>query len=347
MKMFWFFLFSVLTVSSSQAQEEYMTQTLNLKVYVKLINDVQPLLDKTIEETGSRILSSTQGSLQYNTTANSLRMTIWSSSTGFVKLQQTIKSLGLVRHHEITTVNNADILASLEMELDHLNKKKQSYESEINRIDASSEKHGFLWDELRTIEDRIFETERSILEKKQQTSNYVIELEVIEESYAPFEDAQDVQFVNMPGFEYAELRIENPLNTVSHKTYRGGMVKYLFTKGKSYVRFGVLRSGQDGATPEEIEELFFYSFGQDFYPRYFGRGARSFANLYTGYSTGGVFATADDRRKNVFFLMPHIGLELYKTRFILWDTQAGYFIPFYQNRNFRGIAGHMSFNFVF
>ena len=51
-------------------------------------------------------------------------------------------------------------------------------------------------------------------------------------------------------------------------------------------------------------ELFMFSFGQDFYSRHLGRGTRKFLNLYTGYQIGDIIATSQISKSNLVFVSP-------------------------------------------
>jgi hypothetical protein len=160
-----------------------------------------------------------------------------------------------------------------------------------------------------------------------------------------------VSFVNMPGVEYGYLFIENPKPGVSTKAYQGVTIKYMFTRGKSYFNLGVYRTLQNNVSDTSlINELFLINFGQDFYPKHFGRGKRKFFNLYTGYQLGGYITNQNNEKHSVFVpnLNLSFGLELFKSKHVLVDTKASYFLPLNElNRNMRGVLCHASFNFVF
>ncbi len=160
-----------------------------------------------------------------------------------------------------------------------------------------------------------------------------------------------VSFVNMPGIEYGYLHIENPKAGLSAKAYHGATIKYMFTRGKSYFNLGAYTSLKNNRTDSTlINELFLVQFGQDFYPRNFGRGKRKFLNLYTGYQLG-CFITNQNNGSNSK-VIPNanlsFGVELIKTKHILVDNKVSYFLPLDEwNRNLRGVLYHASFNFVF
>ncbi|TGE23801.1 hypothetical protein E5K00_00880 [Hymenobacter aquaticus] len=159
-----------------------------------------------------------------------------------------------------------------------------------------------------------------------------------------------VSFVNMPGVEYGYLRLDNPKPGLSSRAYQGYAIKYMFTRGKSYFNLGVYKPLEKAEEPEFINELFVINFGQDFYPRNFGRGRRKFLNLYTSYQVGGFILNRNSDEDNEFIpnLNLGLGIELIKTRHILLDTKASYFVPLHDHsRDLRGILGQASFNFVF
>lgn len=160
-----------------------------------------------------------------------------------------------------------------------------------------------------------------------------------------------VTFVNMPGVEYSYLHLENPRSGLTSATYRGYAIKYLFTRGKSYFNLGVYKPMTTNAVAEDfVNELFMLNFGQDFYPRNFGRGRRRYLNLYTTYQVGGFILNRNRDERNEFIpnLNLGMGLELLKTRHVLLDTKAGYFVPLYaRSRDLRGLLYQGSFNFVF
>ncbi|MBT9393732.1 hypothetical protein KLP40_11210 [Hymenobacter sp. NST-14] len=160
-----------------------------------------------------------------------------------------------------------------------------------------------------------------------------------------------VAFVNMPGVEYGYLRLDNPKAGLTSRSYQGYSIKYHFTRGKSYFNLGVYKPTEKSATDSAfVNELFMINFGQDFYPRNFGRGRQKFLNLYTSYQIGGFILNRDDDQQNDFIpnLNLGLGLELVKTRHILLDNKASYFIPLNKrSRDLRGLLYQASFSFVF
>ncbi|MBJ6111682.1 hypothetical protein JAO73_21855 [Hymenobacter sp. BT523] len=160
-----------------------------------------------------------------------------------------------------------------------------------------------------------------------------------------------VSFVNMPGVEYAYLHLDNPKAGLTSPAYSGVALKYLVTRGKSYLNLGMYRP-VSGNTGEEdfVNELFVINFGQDFYPRNFGRGRRRYFNLYTCYQLGGFILNRNNDRGTEFIpnLNLGIGVEIFKSKHVLLDTKASYFVPLHDHsRDLRGVLGQAAFNFVF
>ncbi|MFC5270057.1 hypothetical protein [Adhaeribacter terreus] len=160
-----------------------------------------------------------------------------------------------------------------------------------------------------------------------------------------------IAFVNMPGIEYSLLFPENPKTGTSNDLYQGYLIKYLFTRGKSYLDLGVYKAVDNNrADSTLINELFLINFGQDFYPRHFGRGKRKYLNLYTCYQIGGFIINRNNDKHNTFNPNLNIGLgvEIFKSKHILIDNKVSYFLPLNElNRNLRSLSYNASLNFVF
>ncbi|MBK0402832.1 hypothetical protein I5M27_07525 [Adhaeribacter sp. BT258] len=160
-----------------------------------------------------------------------------------------------------------------------------------------------------------------------------------------------ITFVNMPGVEYSLLIPENPKAGTSNDLYQGYLIKYLFTRGKSYLDLGVYKAVDNNrADSTRINELFLINFGQDFYPRHFGRGKRKYLNLYTCYQIGGFIINRNNDKHNTFNPNLNIGLgvEIFKSKHILVDNKISYFLPLNElNRNLRSLSYNASLNFVF
>jgi len=253
---------------------------------------------------------------------------------------------GYISNDDINTTGYQSELDEIELEIEFLTQKKNSFEQILQQHEMKSAQYESLWREKQGLEDRIFNLKKrkTVLEKN--ALPYRITITIMEEMTSPVESR--VTFVNMPGVEYSYLKIENPNDTVSSAYYQGYFLKYLFTKGKSYASVGVYQSTQKPVGDSTIfSELFVMNFGQDFYSRHFGRGSNKFGNLYSGYTVGYIAASNEVRSQDIFYVSPSVGLELFKNKYILWDTKVNYLIPFSYQRNLRGFGLNTSINFVF
>ncbi len=206
-------------------------------------------------------------------------------------------------------------------------------------------------------QDKIKEANRTLNSIQENENRIYINLDLRDEQSVPTGDSK-IAWAKMPGLAYNYLSIENPKIGISDKAYSGINLKYIFTKGKSFFQIGVLKSqnlSQSDSTsltlaPQTFNEFFTVEFGQDFYTKHFGRGNRKFFNLYSGYTIGGMIPNKrnDESMGFVPLLNLSMGVELIKTKHILLDTRASYFLPLDGiNRNTRGILMGASFNFVF
>jgi len=262
------------------------------------------------------------------------------------KLRLQLNNWGYISNDDINTTGYPLELEEIDLEIEFLSQKKSSFEQILQQHEMKSAQYESLWREKQGLEDRIFNLNKRKSALEKNALPYRVSLTIMEEMTSPQESK--VTFVNMPGVEYSYLKIENPNDTVSSAYYQGYFLKYLFTKGKSYASVGVYQSTQKPAGDSTIfSELFVMNFGQDFYSRHFGRGGNKFGNLYSGYTVGYIAASNEVRSQDIFYLSPSVGLELFKNKYILWDTKINYLIPFSYQRNLRGFGLNTSINFVF
>jgi hypothetical protein len=254
--------------------------------------------------------------------------------------------LGYVMSRKVNTLNNSLKVNDINLEITYLKSKRDSYTELMKQLDIKSDMYVNLWNENKLTEEKIFKKEKELLPYIQKTHNYTINVTLSEEITSP--ENSKISFVNMPGFEYSYLTIESPNSGISSKHYQGYLLKYLFTKGKSFATIGAYSSTQNQSSNDSIfSELFVIGFGQDFYSRHLGRGSRKFLNLYSGYNAGYMLATGAKSKANIFYVSPTIGLEIFKNKYILLDTKFTYLIPFTDNKNLRGYTLNTSINFVF
>ena len=257
-----------------------------------------------------------------------------------------IGTLGYSTMKKVNAISNFTQISEINLELDYLKKKRESYIELIEKLDEKSENYLEIWNEQKRTEEHIFLKERELIKLREKENTFTVSLDLNDE-LTSMENTR-VSFVNMPGVEYSFLSIESPKVGLSADNYQGYFLKYLFTKGKSYGTIGVYKNSDIGEIDSTaFSEMFVLGFGQDFYSRHLGRGTRKFLNLYSGYTIGGILATGKTKKSEMFYIAPSIGIEIYKNKYFLIDTKANYFVPFSHNRNLRGVSYNASFNFVF
>src|SRR5688572_2791995 len=267
-----------------------------------------------------------------------------------VRLDSLIPNLGWVIENSLTSQNFQQNIRQLKINV-------QDEEQEQQRLRELMQQPGTTPEQKTQFQNRI---DNSVANKKRQLQelrNYedydslaFITINLYDEITYPTGN-QKIAFVNMPGVEYSILIPENPKVGVSNNMYQGYLIKYLFTRGKSYLDLGVYKAVDNNRNDSTlINELFLINFGQDFYPRHFGRGKRKYLNLYTCYQIGGFIINRNNDKGNTFNpnLNLGIGVELFKSKHILLDNKVTYFLPLNElNRNLRSITYNASLNFVF
>lgn len=266
-------------------------------------------------------------------------------------LDSLIGTLGYIINNTYNSENTQETIRQLE-------RKNKSLKFEVEQYQKQLNDSNLLDYNTKDIQRRITNANQTIITNEIQINQLrsdgddkicMVDLQLYDEPSTPSNSR--ISFVNMPGVEYGFLAIENPKAGVSAKYYQGASVKYMFTKGKSYFNLGVYKAVDANKTDSTlINELFVINFGQDFYPRNFGRGRRRYFNLYTGYQIGGFVATdnSDKSSKFIYNANLSLGLELVKTKHVLIDNKVSYFLPLNElNRHMRGLLYQASFNFIF
>ena len=239
--------------------------------------------------------------------------------------------------------------------------EKRNIRSEIQKLEAAvqerdkqlltAEDNSWNKDRLQKLNEsdreKIRDYEKELREMDGKMGTVSVDISLMRELTTPNE-TQKIKFVNMPGFEYSVFMPENPKAGISANCYNGYMLKYLFTRGKSFVTVGAFKAVDVPSTDLQMySDLFNFSFGQDFYSRHLGRGGRKFLNLYSGYNVGYMACTGEESTLHNFYVSPAIGIELFKNNFMLFDTKVNYILPFVKNLNMRGLQFAASLNFVF
>ncbi len=309
----------------------------SIVVYTTKLKITQQKMDEFISLNAEKLVNSmmSENHLRFEFVLNKLKLK---------KLDSLVATFGYLSESNYSTTNFNDRIEQLKNELADEQEKLAKYSSKPDS---------------NTYKNYIFETEKnisrirkSIREIDVNDSLVWVSLNVYNEMSTPSNSGSSrVSFVNMPGFEVGYLFVENPKVGLSSTAYQSLTCKYMFTRGKSYINLGVFKDANaNAADSSRIRELFLINFGQDFYPRHFGRGKRQFLNLYTGYQLGGFITNRNNDNTSSFIPNANVslGLELYKSKYILLDNKVSYFLPLNDlNRNLRGILYNISLNFVF
>lgn len=266
-------------------------------------------------------------------------------------LDSLANKMGYVTQNVFNTENFKEKISSLEKRIDGLKYENSVHARQLRDSLVTGARVEELKRKISSNLQTMASLEVNINQLEQNASDQMCKVRFTINDEMSTPNNSRVSFVNMPGIEYGFLKIENPTVGVSAKAYQGATIKYMFTRGKSYFNLGVYRA-MDNNTADTalINELFIINFGQDFYPRNFGRGKRRFLNLYTGYQIGGFISNQNNNKNSVFIPNANLsfGVELIKTKHILVDNKVSYFLPLNElNRNMRGILYQASFNFVF
>ena len=255
----------------------------------------------------------------------------WNCQT--ITLSETTRYISQEKNAKTSRINE------LQTKISERNESLLTAESESRREllqDRNAEDKGKI---------RECENEMRALDSKNGT--VVLSVTLMREPTTPNE-TQKIKFVNMPGFEYSIFMPENPKAGISAEYYNGYMLKYLFTKGKSYVTVGAFKAVDVPQNDSLMySDIFNFSFGQDFYSRHLGRGGRKFLNLYSGYNVGYLAYTGEKSSLKNVYVSPAIGIEVFKNNFMLFDTKMTYILPFSENLNLRGLQFAAALNFVF
>ncbi|MCR5454693.1 MAG: hypothetical protein K6F33_06885 [Bacteroidales bacterium] len=235
--------------------------------------------------------------------------------------------------------SNIDIINDLQTGINECKESLATTESESRRES--------LQDRIYEDKVKIREYENEIRELDSKNGTVVLDIKLMREPTTP-SASMKIRFVNMPGFEFSIFMPENPKEGISADCYYGYMLKYLFTKGKSYITVGAFKAADVPKNDTLMySDIFNFSFGQDFYSRHLGRGGRKFLNLYSGYNIGYLAYSGKKSSLKNFYVSPAIGIELFKNNFMLLDTKMTYMLPFVDNLYLRGFQFSAALNFVF
>lgn len=263
----------------------------------------------------------------------------------YLAFEKLIEKKGYIKKKNTNSKNYAASLKTKEHEIEILQKEKAQYEKLVaDSARLKNERTFDYWEKIISIEKDISKLKLEQEEILRKHKKYKYKLEVREEENSTQDYSES--WINMPGFEYSLLFTEQPEAGISLEQMQGYCLKYMFNYGKTYIVLGLFQNTSENITTE-IDEIYMFAFGQDFYSKRLGRGQRKFLNLYTSFNVGVYIATNQDDNYTSWFTNPFLGLELFKNKYFLIDTKVGYFLPYKNNRTQRGLLYNASFNFVF
>jgi hypothetical protein len=341
-------LFTVISFAG-RAQGKFLASNtdMNEMVYVIYTSDYAASRLKMEQHTSSRALTV----IKQEETKYSHNYELSIKESQLKPLDSLLSKLGYVSTRELHSVNNAMKLEEKRLELAHLENKKKEYQAMLDKMDSVTFPGYYQhWEKVRAIDYEIFEAQRRVRQLEMVENLYRVRVTIHDEQSPP--SSSKVSFVHMPGVQYSYFMTENPMPGISYGSYQGVSLKYMFTKGKDYFELGAYQANKptgisDSLNNTAYEEIFDFSFGQDWYSKYFGRGTNKFMNLYIGYNASVLLASTSKATTILPAVSPGVGLELFKNKYMIIDTKVNYVLPFIENRYMRGWRCSGSFSFVF
>lgn len=281
----------------------------------------------------------------YKKSKNSIDFSLLLDYSQFLELDKLVETWGYVYEKKTSSVNYTDDIKDIETEILTLEKEKKQYKALVENEEMNKHEKSFdYWEKVISIEREI---ERQKLAKRdllKRHKKYSYDLYLIEDDNSTLDYSSS--WINMPGVEYSLLFTEQPKEGLTSSQMQGINLKYMFNYGKTYALLGLYKN-MDSNITTEIDETYIFALGQDFYSKRMGRGQRKFFNLYTSFNLGVYISTSETQKETSWFTNPFIGLEIFKNKYFLLDHKVGYFLPYQNNRNQRGLLYNASFNFVF
>jgi len=316
------------------SQETFYSSYMELELTTRDFPNVEPVLRSLVKASGAQVTE-----LNQDREHNSVTMTLSVNSQQFDSLSAQLPSLATVAKNHITS---EDLGKELMETQEHLTwTKNLAADNSVQQNDSARQA-------FRT---SIHEQELTLRTLQQRAVHHTIHVELSEDN--PFQYSYDTDnwfsFINMPGVEAIAFWPQQPAKNRTMDRYQGFSLRYMFTQGKSYVNLGVMKGHGTVTSDSLINDIFLYDWGTEFYPRHLGKGKRRFFNLYSGFQFGGMLLGSNDDFQNIFTLEAHVGVELLKLQYLIWDVHTGYLFPINPswNRHMRGVEAGTAFNFVF
>jgi hypothetical protein len=329
---------SFCTISFSQKNVKSQNLTSNVKILVQKINETREQFDTILSKNNWLTTS-------YNISKNEFNVSIkFQDSLKYINLLKTVKTWGILIDENTSSNNSISDESKNYLFIESLRRQREQFEFLASKVDSTSVKYFEYWEKIIELDKTISINEINYNLNSDNSKVYILNIRFFEEELIGSD--YNESWINMPGVEYSYLFTEQPLAGMSSNYMVGYHLKYMFNYRKSYLSIGLYKSS-NVKSKTEINEIYTFAVGQDFYSRKLGRGKRKFFNLYTSFNAGVLMASSESNRYNSWFANPYFGVELFKNKHILIDNKIGYFLPFENNRNQRGLLYNVSFNFVF
>lgn len=337
MKIFFLSCLSLVSVFALEAPkqgsfEPVFASTMEIELLSRQFTTADSALKNIIEKSGAKIVR-----LSDNREMSNVSITLKATRPQFDSLAKLLPSLGTVASNNLQSTDLSDEIRRRNRDLTW--KKRQLQDSSLS-------------DSARVLlEESVFNMEADLEDYQATAQFHTVTVQLSEDN--PYQYSYNTEswfsFINMPGVEYKRLIVEQPKSQRTVDVYQGAALRYMFTQGKSYVHLGVLRPQGEAEGDSMVSDIFYYDWGTDFYARHLGKGKRKYLNVFSGFSLGGMLLNSTAEVKHVFTLEAHIGLELLKYQFFIFDVRGGYLFPLNTewNRNLRGASLASAMNFVF
>lgn len=326
-------------VSNAKTLRDSVVVDANLTTYSIHFDKVVPVIADFIENNSLQVKSKTQD-------YESIHYDLVMSETQYSDIKQHLAEW------KCDVINATETTSDLSRKLENQAVSIERLKSDIREIEKKMDKTNNdsiladLEDQLYELNDILKYKNRDYMDDVSSIGTVNLSLYLMRDETTPRQTK--VRFVNMPGFEYSFLMVGNPKPGFSAEYYNGYNLKYLFTKGKTFINVGIYKAQNVASTDTTtLTDAFNISFGQDFYSRHFGRGARKCFNMYSGYNIGFMAFRGETTSAKTFYVTPTVGVELLKNRFVLWDLRGSYYLPFKYNYDLRGWQFSSSFNVAF
>ena len=81
----------------------------------------------------------------------------------YIRYDSLLPKLGYSKSKKVNTESNAEKVSQIKLELSYLKEKRDSYVELLKKINEKSDNYLTLWNEQKTIEEKIFNKERELL----------------------------------------------------------------------------------------------------------------------------------------------------------------------------------------